>query len=40
MGDIAQAAGVVRRTLYGHFNGRAALVEGLVEDAARRWRAS
>ncbi|MFC9843697.1 TetR/AcrR family transcriptional regulator [Streptomyces sp. NPDC060223] len=34
VGDIAEAAGVVRRTVYGHFNGRAALVEGLVEDAA------
>lgn len=34
LGDIAEAAGVVRRTLYGHFHGRAALMEGLVEDAA------
>ncbi|MFD9325090.1 TetR/AcrR family transcriptional regulator [Streptomyces sp. NPDC060065] len=34
VGDIAEAAGVVRRTVYGHFSGRAALVEGLVEDAA------
>ncbi|MEW2306160.1 TetR/AcrR family transcriptional regulator [Streptomyces sp. NPDC006655] len=33
LGDIAEAAGVVRRTVYGHFNGRAALVEGLVEEA-------
>ncbi|KUN29639.1 hypothetical protein AQJ23_02460 [Streptomyces antibioticus] len=33
LGDIAEAAGVVRRTLYGHFHGRAALVEGLVEEA-------
>ncbi|MFF4803857.1 TetR/AcrR family transcriptional regulator [Streptomyces sp. NPDC001351] len=33
LGDIAQAAGVVRRTVYGHFNGRAALMEGLVEEA-------
>ncbi|MER6953997.1 MULTISPECIES: TetR/AcrR family transcriptional regulator [unclassified Streptomyces] len=36
--DIAEAAGVVRRTVYGHFSGRAALVEGLVEDAARALR--
>ncbi|MGW2050857.1 TetR/AcrR family transcriptional regulator [Streptomyces sp. NPDC001858] len=36
--DIAAAAGVVRRTVYGHFNGRAALVDGLVEDAARALR--
>ncbi|MFF4361447.1 TetR/AcrR family transcriptional regulator [Streptomyces sp. NPDC001604] len=34
LGDIAEAAGVVRRTVYGHFNGRAALMEGLVEEAA------
>ncbi|MHC3468043.1 TetR/AcrR family transcriptional regulator [Streptomyces sp. 7R007] len=33
LGDIAEAAGVVRRTVYGHFNSRAALVEGLVEEA-------
>ncbi|MEU8691239.1 TetR family transcriptional regulator [Streptomyces sp. NPDC048665] len=40
LGDIAVAAGVVRRTVYGHFNGRAALVEGLVEDAAQAlWQA-
>ena len=38
LGDIAVAAGVVRRTVYGHFNGRAALVEGLVEDAAQALR--
>ncbi|MCI3273938.1 TetR/AcrR family transcriptional regulator [Streptomyces cylindrosporus] len=38
LGDIAEAAGVVRRTVYGHFNGRAALMEGLVEDAARALR--
>ena len=38
LGDIAEAAGVVRRTVYGHFNGRAALVEGLVEDAAQALR--
>ncbi|MEV6941556.1 TetR/AcrR family transcriptional regulator [Streptomyces sp. NPDC051172] len=33
LGDIAEAAGVVRRTVYGHFNGRAALMEGLVGEA-------
>ncbi|MFF4691897.1 TetR/AcrR family transcriptional regulator [Streptomyces sp. NPDC001307] len=38
LGDIAVAAGVVRRTVYGHFNGRAALVEGLVEEAAQALR--
>ncbi|MQY40513.1 hypothetical protein SRB17_85460 [Streptomyces sp. RB17] len=38
LGDIAEAAGVVRRTVYGHFNGRAALVDGLVEDAAQALR--
>lgn len=38
VGDIAEAAGVVRRTVYGHFSGRAALVEGLVDDAARALR--
>ncbi|MFG2938218.1 TetR/AcrR family transcriptional regulator [Streptomyces sp. NPDC048282] len=38
LGDIAEAAGVVRRTVYGHFDGRAALVAGLVEDAAQALR--
>jgi len=38
LGDIAEVAGVVRRTVYGHFNGRAALVEGLVEEAAQALR--
>ncbi|MFF2847262.1 TetR/AcrR family transcriptional regulator [Streptomyces sp. NPDC058001] len=32
--DIAQAAGVVRRTLYGHFPGRLALLEALADEAA------
>ncbi|NEB03519.1 TetR/AcrR family transcriptional regulator [Streptomyces sp. SID13726] len=36
--DIALAAGVVRRTVYGHFEGRAALVEGLIEDAGHALR--
>ncbi|MGW4909096.1 TetR/AcrR family transcriptional regulator [Streptomyces sp. NPDC004270] len=38
LGDIAEAAGVVRRAVYGHFGGRAALVEGRVEDAAESLR--
>lgn len=38
LGDIAEAAGVARRTVYGHFGGRSALVEGLVEDAAKALR--
>ncbi|MFI8946993.1 TetR/AcrR family transcriptional regulator [Streptomyces sp. NPDC053750] len=36
--EIAAAAGVARRTLYGHFTGREALVEGLVEEAAEAVR--
>ncbi|MFD4549998.1 TetR/AcrR family transcriptional regulator [Streptomyces sp. NPDC058466] len=38
LGDIAEAAGVVRRTVYDHFAGRSALVEGLAEDAAKALR--
>lgn len=38
LGDIAESAGVARRTLYTHFAGRAALVEGLAEDAAEAIR--
>ncbi|MDX6316122.1 MAG: hypothetical protein QOF84_1396 [Streptomyces sp.] len=34
MDDIARAAGVVRRTLYGHFPGRAALLEALTDEGA------
>ncbi|MGQ4384795.1 TetR/AcrR family transcriptional regulator [Streptomyces sp. SAS_270] len=34
LGHIAEAAGVVRRTVYDHFAGRSALVEGLVAEAA------
>ncbi|MFG3518541.1 TetR/AcrR family transcriptional regulator [Streptomyces bobili] len=33
LADIAEAAGVARRTVYGHFAGRSALVEGLCEEA-------
>ncbi|MFG2366869.1 TetR/AcrR family transcriptional regulator [Streptomyces mirabilis] len=38
LSDIAEAAGVVRRTVYDHFAGRSALVEGLVTDAAEALR--
>jgi AcrR family transcriptional regulator len=34
MDDIARAAGVVRRTVYGHFPSRDALIEGLLDEAA------
>ncbi|MFJ6567904.1 TetR/AcrR family transcriptional regulator [Streptomyces sp. NPDC091292] len=36
--DVAQAAGVVRRTLYGHFPGRLALLEALADEAAEALR--
>ena len=32
--ELARAAGVVRRTLFGHFPGRAALLDALAEEAA------
>ncbi|MGW0191560.1 TetR family transcriptional regulator [Streptomyces sp. NPDC003362] len=32
--ELARASGVVRRTLFGHFPGRAALLEALAEEAA------
>ncbi|WP_369254866.1 TetR/AcrR family transcriptional regulator [Streptomyces sp. R35] len=38
LSDIAEAAGVVRRTVYDHFAGRSALVEGIVADAAESLR--
>ncbi len=38
LGVIAEAAGVARRTVYGHFAGRAALIEGLTAEAAEAVR--
>ncbi|MFG3159876.1 TetR/AcrR family transcriptional regulator [Streptomyces sp. NPDC048232] len=40
LAEVAAAAGVARRTVYGHFTGRDALVEGLVEEAARAVRSA
>ncbi|PTR32047.1 TetR family transcriptional regulator [Rhodococcus sp. OK519] len=34
MGDVAKAAGVVRRTVYSHFPNRETLIEGLVAEAS------
>ncbi|MFD4560850.1 TetR/AcrR family transcriptional regulator [Streptomyces sp. NPDC058469] len=38
LGDIAEAAGLARRTLYEHFAGRGALVHGLAADAGEAVR--
>ncbi|WP_217178395.1 TetR family transcriptional regulator [Streptomyces sp. AC495_CC817] len=38
--ELARAAGVVRRTLFGHFPGRAALLEALAEEAAETLRST
>ncbi|MDT7841881.1 TetR/AcrR family transcriptional regulator [Streptomyces justiciae] len=38
--EIAQAAGVVRRTVHGHFPGRVALLEALAEEASEALRAA
>ncbi|MFH8572490.1 TetR/AcrR family transcriptional regulator [Streptomyces sp. NPDC017993] len=38
--ELARASGVVRRTLYGHFPGRTALLEALAEEASEALRAT
>ncbi|MDW6059415.1 TetR family transcriptional regulator [Streptomyces sp. FXJ1.4098] len=38
LSDIAEAAGVVRRTVYAYFAGRSALIEGLAAEAAEALR--
>jgi AcrR family transcriptional regulator len=38
--ELARASGVVRRTLFGHFPGREALLEALAEEAAQALRAA
>ncbi|MDQ0810618.1 AcrR family transcriptional regulator [Streptomyces sp. B3I7] len=38
--ELARAAGVVRRTLFGHFPGRAALLEALAEEASEVLKAT
>ncbi|GLP66470.1 hypothetical protein TUSST3_30900 [Streptomyces sp. TUS-ST3] len=38
--ELARASGVVRRTLFGHFPGRAALLEALAEEAAESLRSA
>ena len=36
--ELARAAGVVRRTLFGHFPGRSALLEALAEEASETFK--
>lgn len=38
--ELARASGVVRRTLFGHFPGRSALLEALAEEAAEALQAA
>ncbi len=38
--ELARASGVVRRTLFGHFPGRAALLEALAEEASEALQAA
>ncbi|MFF4349755.1 TetR/AcrR family transcriptional regulator [Streptomyces sp. NPDC001530] len=38
--ELARASGVVRRTLFGHFPGRAALLEALAEEASETLRST
>jgi AcrR family transcriptional regulator len=38
--ELARASGVVRRTLFGHFPGRAALLDALAEEAAEALQAA
>ncbi|WP_307835484.1 TetR family transcriptional regulator [Streptomyces adelaidensis] len=38
--ELARASGVVRRTVFGHFPGRAALLEALAEEAAQAVQAA
>ncbi|WP_262063262.1 TetR/AcrR family transcriptional regulator [Streptomyces sp. STR69] len=38
--ELARASGVVRRTLFGHFPGREALLEALAEEAAKALKAA
>ncbi|MEU9406805.1 TetR/AcrR family transcriptional regulator [Streptomyces sp. NPDC048281] len=38
--ELARAAGVVRRTLFGHFPGRAALLEALADEASETLRSA
>src|SRR5919108_4757623 len=38
--ELARASGVVRRTLFGHFPGRAALLEALADEASESVRST